>query len=257
MIIRMKTICGSFTLLMVILQSCITDAHSGKDVKAEALITQKQIKKIDTPSVNQTDSGIQITKRYIDYNNPERIKLSLDYLAKRHGIEKPTPTIEPRMIILHFTAGGTLNSIYNYFNNVKIEDARTFNSKQSSLNVSSQFVIGRKGEIIQLMPDTFFARHAIGLNYCAIGIENIGSEEEPLTDAQVMANAALVRHLKKQYPDITYLIGHAEYGIFRKSSLWKETDPTYFTGKSDPGDAFMKKVRLKLKDLNLQSAPSK
>jgi len=88
----------------------------------------------------------------------------------------------------------------------------------------------------------------------AIGVENIGSKSQPLTDKQVEANAELVKYLTKKYP-IEYLIGHSEYGVFRNSKLWKESDPKYFTGKADPGDDFMKKVRGKLTDLKLKSQP--
>ena len=40
-----------------------------------------------------------------------------------------------------------------------------------TLNVGAQFLVGRDGAIWQLMPETALARHAIGLNWCAIGIE--------------------------------------------------------------------------------------
>lgn len=54
---------------------------------------------------------------------------------------------------------------------------------------------------------------------------------------------------------IEYLIGHSEYGIFRNSKLWKETDPNYFTAKEDPGKDFMSKVRLLVTDLHLKDKP--
>ena len=71
---------------------------------------------------------------------------------------------------------------------------------------------------------------------------------------QVEANAELVKYLAKKYP-IEYLIGHSEYGVFRNSKLWKETNPKYYTGKEDPGSDFMRKVREKLRDLKLKSQP--
>ena len=99
-----------------------------------------------------------------------------------------------------------------------------------------------------------FARHTIGLNYMAIGIENIGSKSQPLTEAQVKANANLIRYLTAKY-NIEYLIGHFEYGVFRNTPLWKETDKNYFTGKVDPEKKFMIKVRALISDLNLKSKP--
>ena len=94
----------------------------------------------------------------------------------------------------------------------------------------------------------------IGLNYLAIGIENIGSDDMPLTKAQLTANEKLIRHLKRKYP-IDFVIGHHEYQNFQTTDLWKENDPNYRTVKTDPGDKFMNQLRKKLSDLNLKSVP--
>jgi len=200
-----------------------------------------------------TVSPIKIIKKPIQYTS-ERKKLSLEYMEKHHGISQKNPTIKPVIIVLHYTEGGTINSIYNYFNRLYIEKERSFNYLQSPLNVSSHYLVDRDGTIYQLLEDTLFARHTIGLNYCAIGIENIGSKSNPLTNEQIDANAKLVRLLKRKHP-IEYLIGHSEYGSFRKSNLWKETNSQYYTGKEDPGILFMQKVRAKVNDLKLKNAP--
>lgn len=144
-----------------------------------------------------------------------------------------------------------MKSNFNYFNNTQIENSRTFNKSQSKLNVSAHYLIDRDGTIYQIIPDTLFARHTIGLNYCAIGVENIGSKTQPLTNKQIKANAFLIRKLTKEY-DIEYVIGHSEYGKFRNTKLWKELDSKYFTGKEDPGNEFMIKVRELISDLNLK-----
>mgnify|MGYP000890448860 CR=1 FL=1 len=202
---------------------------------------------------SQDTSKINIIQKPISYN-AERIKLSLEYLKNRHGLIQTTPTISPKIIVLHYTAGGTLKSSFNYFNNTKIEDFRVYNKNQSQLNVSAHYLIDRDGKIYQLLDDTLFARHTIGLNYCSIGIENIGSKTAPLTDAQILANSKLIRHLKMKF-NIEYVIGHSEYGKFRKTKLWKETNPGYFTGKEDPGTIFLQKVRNNIKDLKLKYEP--
>lgn len=203
--------------------------------------------------IGQNKNPISINKMPIVYNQ-ERIKLSLEYLKERHNIIQSTPTIVPKIIVLLYVGGGTLKSSFNYFNNIRIENGREYNKKQSQLNVSAHYLVDRDGEIYQLLSDTLFARHTIGLNYCAIGVENIGGKDNPLTEKQIIANAKLVRYLKSKYP-IEYVIGHSEYGKFRKSKLWKETSATYFTGKEDPGIAFMQKVRILIKDLNLKYEP--
>src|SRR5690606_6986009 len=129
-------------------------------------------------------------------------------------------------------------------------------AKSGSLNVSSHFLVDRDGTIYRLLPDTVFARHVIGLNHCAIGIENVGSGKHPLTKEQLIANEQLVRYLKEKY-NIEYLIKHIEYTLFKIISLWKEKDANYQTGKADPGVDFMQKIRESLKDLNLKPAPEK
>lgn len=199
-------------------------------------------------------SDLNIVNKPINYSE-ERIRLSLDYLKDHHGLNQKSPTIVPKMIVLHYTAGGTVESNHKYFNKTHLESARNTLKKQSTLNVSSQYIVDRDGTIYQLMEPNMFARHTIGLNYCAIGVENIGSKKQPLTDKQVAANAQLVRYLIKKYR-IEYLIGHSEYGVFRNSKLWKESDPKYFTGKEDPGKDFMSKVRLQVADLKLKDKPS-
>lgn len=199
----------------------------------------------------QTDA-INIIQKPIEFNQ-ERIDLSLDYMRTHYGIVQKTPTINPLMIVLHYTEVGTLEHNIRYFNSTYLNGRKNL-SRESALNVSSQFIIDRDGSIYQLMPPTQFARHTIGLNYCAIGIENIGGSKQPLTEAQAEANAKLIRYLTKKYA-IQYLIGHSEYDAFRNSSLWKEKNPNYFTEKYDPGAGFMQKVRTKIRDLHLKSAP--
>lgn len=196
---------------------------------------------------------LKIINKPINYSE-ERVRLSLEYLKEHHGLVQKTPTIVPKMIVLHYTAGGNVESNFKYFNKTHLENARNTLKRQSTLNVSSQFIIDRDGTVYQLMEPNQFARHTIGLNYCAIGIENIGSKKEPLTDKQVSANAQLIRYLTPKYK-IEYLIGHSEYGIFRNSKLWRESDPNYFTGKEDPGKDFMNKVRLQTADLHLKDKP--
>lgn len=184
----------------------------------------------------------------------QRSALSLEYLKDRYGIIQKTPVIKPVMIVLHWTAIPSLEKTFDVFNRSTLPNARKGIQYASSLNVSSQYLVDRDGTIFQLMPDSLFARHVIGLNYCAIGVENVGSEKQPLTKAQLNANVQLIRYLKSKYP-IQYVIGHYEYKKFIGTPLWKETNPNYLTQKSDPGISFMKKVREKIEDLHLQGAP--
>ncbi|RZL49982.1 MAG: N-acetylmuramoyl-L-alanine amidase [Pedobacter sp.] len=183
-----------------------------------------------------------------------RTRLSLDYLKRRHSLIQNEPTINPTMIVLHWTASRSLMGTYNAFNKSILPSGRKNLTGASSLNVSSHFLVDRDGTIYQLLPDTTFARHVIGLNYCAIGIENVGSNDYPLTKAQLLANEKLVRYLAKKYK-IQYLIGHYEHTLFKNTSMWRETNPYYQSGKIDPGKTFMRNIREELQDLNLKGAP--
>lgn len=183
-----------------------------------------------------------------------RTQLSIDYLKSRHELVQKTPIISPVMIVLHWTASKTLMGTYNAFNHSILPGDRKAIASASKLNVSSHYLVDRDGSIYQLLPDTTFARHVIGLNYCAIGIENVGSSNYPLTKAQLLANEKLIRYLAKKYP-IQYLIGHYEHTQFKNTSLWRESNPYYHSDKSDPGKSFMKSIREELQDLDLKGAP--
>ena len=99
------------------------------------------------------------------------------------------------------------------------------------------------------------ARHVIGLNHCAIGIENVGGTgDTKLTRAQLRSNKWLVKYLKSKY-DIDYVIGHYEYTLFEDHELWLEKDEGYRTVKTDPGEKFLKRVKRATKKLNFKPTP--
>ena len=105
---------------------------------------------ISFPRINyaQKEDVFQIIYKPINYNS-EREQISLEYLKKRHGLTQNKATIIPKMIVLHYTAGGTLKSNFSYFNNTQIENSRTFNKSQSKLNVSVHYLIDRHETIIK------------------------------------------------------------------------------------------------------------
>lgn len=184
----------------------------------------------------------------------EREKLTLDYRRQHSDPAATDLTIAPTVIVLHYTDGGSAKATRGYFDNPTIEAARKDIARAGKVNVSAHFVVDRDGTIYQLQPVTRFARHCIGLNHIAIGIENAGDEAKfPLTDAQVDADAALVRWLVRTQ-GVTRLVGHYEVMGMRKSPLYVERDPTYKNDKPDPGKRFMAAVRAKVADLNLAGA---
>ena len=188
--------------------------------------------------------------------NEEREELSKEYMLKRYGLNQNDATIQPQMIVLHYTVIPTMEKTFEAFNAPTLPDWRPDINTVSGLNVSSQFLVDRDGEIYQLLPETTMARHVIGLNHCAIGVENVGGTPDlPLTEAQIKANVWLVNYLTKKYP-IEYLIGHYEYTLFTEHPLWLEKDDSYRTVKEDPGKDFMEKVRKATKKLNFKPLPN-
>tara|TARA_R110000765_G_scaffold61812_3_gene119684 strand:+ start:4091 stop:4753 length:663 start_codon:yes stop_codon:yes gene_type:complete len=198
------------------------------------------------------------TKSIVDHPitfNEERKILTLEYLQNRYGLEQESPKIDPKMIVLHWTVIPTFQKSFEAFDPVTLPNWRPDIKNVSGLNVSSQFMVDRDGTIYQLLPETTMARHVIGLNHCAIGVENIGGTEElPLTKAQLKSNIWLVKYLKDKY-DIDYLIGHYEYTLFENHPLWLEKDEGYRTVKTDPGPDFMNNVRKAVKNLNFKELP--
>jgi len=188
----------------------------------------------------------------------ERKQLSLEYMSKRYGIEKSNPTITPKMIVVHWTAIPDFEQSFSAFKNSRLPNSRADITNASALNVSAQFLVDQDGTIYRLLPETTMARHVIGLNHCAIGIENVGgTTEKPLTKKQLKSNIKLIKYLKEQFPDISYVIGHYEYTLFQGHPLWLEIDDKYRTEKTDPGEDFMQSIRKNTASLNWQTIPVK
>jgi len=187
----------------------------------------------------------------------QRIQLTKEYLQSRYQLSRESITIIPKMIVLHHTVISTFEETFKAFDPVTLPSWRPEIKNVSGLNVSSQFVVDQDGAIYRLMPENYMARHVIGLNHCAIGIENVGgTAEKPLTKAQVKANIKLVNYLASKYP-IQYLIGHHEYTRFEGHELWLEVDAGYRTKKDDPGASFMLKVRKATRKNNFKPLPKK
>ena len=185
----------------------------------------------------------------------ERIALTKAYMRDRYGILSDSITIEPKMVVLHWTAIETLEGSFDAFRETKLPGRRPDISSAGALNVSAHFLVDQDGTIYRLMPENYMARHVIGLNHCAIGIENVGGTKAlPLTDAQLKSNIALLGYLRKKYP-IDYVIGHYEYTFFEEHELWLEIDEGYRTEKTDPGVEFMEKVREATKEFNFRPLP--
>ncbi len=187
----------------------------------------------------------KINQKPIQFDD-ERIALTRDYQLTHYGIDSKSIEIEPKMIVLHWTCIRSLDVTFRIFDSPSLpKNSPRRGELPGDLNVSSHYVVDRDGSIYQLMPENWMARHVIGLNHYAIGIENIGGVDgkDDLTEEQARSNAFLVCHLKKKYPSINHLIGHNDYLAYKNTPLWLEKDPNYQTDKTDPGPTFLNKVK--------------
>jgi N-acetyl-anhydromuramyl-L-alanine amidase AmpD len=202
-----------------------------------------------------TGEKVRIIDKPVSFSQ-QRIEATREYIAAHYGLDVENIEIEPKIIVIHWTAIDSFDRSWELFNREVLSPNRKDLAAAGQVNVAIQFLVDRDGTIYRLMPETWMARHVIGLNYSAIGVENVGGANgvDNLTDEQLEANVRLVRYLKEKYPDIEYLIGHYEYRAFENHPLWLEQDPGYRTEKSDPGERFMSALRQRLADLGLKSA---
>ena len=172
-----------------------------------------------------------------------RRQLTREYAFRHYGEE--FTEIVPQALIVHWTESPEADGVYDYF----YKEARV----DGTLNVCSQFLVDRDGTIFRLTPETMLDRHAIGYNWCAIGIENVGGvdRKEDLTPEQLQANVLLIRYLREKYPTVRYVWGHYQQTAAKGSGLFKEQVKGYFHGKVDPGPKFMKALQKQLKDTGL------
>jgi N-acetylmuramoyl-L-alanine amidase len=207
-------------------------------------------------ALSACDRGLEIVDRPIHFS-ADREKGTLQYIADHYGKTPEDISIVPRIIVLHWTAINGFEESFAAFDPEELGGSRPGLAAAGEVNVSIQFLVDRDGTVYRLMPETWMARHCIGLNYSAIGVENVGGGNgvDNLTGAQLEADIRLVRYLVEKYPTIRYLIGHMEYQRFEGHPLWLEMDPSYRTEKIDPGERFMAAVRSGVADLGLAGPP--
>jgi beta-N-acetylhexosaminidase len=139
---------------------------------------------------------------------PQSRKLEMTLYAERHYGIDTYRLIAPRVIVEHYTETPDFRSTYETF-----APDHPDSELHELPNTCAHFVVDRSGAIYQLVPVTIMCRHAVGLNYTAIGIENVGySDQEILEDpAEMRASLALTRWLRCQNRiSIANVIGHNE-----------------------------------------------
>jgi hypothetical protein len=126
----------------------------------------------------------------------------------RHYGEDTYVLSDPHVIVEHYTETQTAQEAWNTFA-PDIPDSEFHELP----NTCAHFLVEGDGRIDQLVPLEVRCRHTTGLNWTAIGIENVGlSDGQILSDhAQLRASLSLTRWLQCRYGiELRNVIGHNE-----------------------------------------------
>lgn len=125
---------------------------------------------------------------------------------------------KPDFVIIHHTAQDSIQ-----------QTIKTFTLERTQ--VSAHYVIGKDGQVIQMLNDELRAWHAgtskwgnnYDMNSCSIGIELDNNGLEPFSDTQINSLLILLKKLKSTYTIPTAnFIGHSDIAPKRKQ------DPSIF-----------------------------
>jgi N-acetylmuramoyl-L-alanine amidase len=126
----------------------------------------------------------------------------------RHYGEDTFLLSDPKVIVEHYTETETAQQAYNTFA-PDVPDSEFHELP----NTCAHFLVESSGRIDQLVPLTLRCRHTVGLNWTAIGIENVGLSDQQILDdpAQIAASLRLTRWLRCRYSiSLKNVIGHNE-----------------------------------------------
>jgi hypothetical protein len=152
----------------------------------------------------------EVTSDHISYGGERKAQMAR--YSDRHYGKREWRLRNPKVIVLHFTATDSYQSVWS-----------TFDSNAPSLGeppgVCAHYAIEQDGTTNELVPPRVRCRHTIGLNHVAIGIEMVQSTgpgahwaDQQILDRrpQIRSAVRLVRWLQDRYGVPTgEVIGHA------------------------------------------------
>jgi len=126
--------------------------------------------------VNVHESEVEMTTAVTDH--------------ERHYGEATYVLSHPKVIVEHYTETTTAQEAFNTFA-PDVPDSEFHELP----NTCAHFLVEANGRIDQLVPLSLRCRHTVGLNWTAIGIENVGLSDQEILDhpAQMAASLALTR----------------------------------------------------------------
>jgi hypothetical protein len=168
-----------------------------------------------TRPATPTLADLPIHQDPIPYGAERRAEMAA-YSARHYGID--SSKLDPKMIVLHYTAGDTYQSAWSTFA-ANTPAPGPAGSATELPGTCAHFIVDQAGTIHQLVPLTVQCRHTIGVNRWAIGIEMVqndaGHDSTWATDQilhrkpQIAAVLALVRALMARYElSKSDVIGH-------------------------------------------------
>jgi N-acetylmuramoyl-L-alanine amidase len=126
----------------------------------------------------------------------------------RHYGEDTYVLSHPKVIVEHYTETATAQEAFNTFA-PDVPDSEFHELP----NTCAHFLVEQDGRIDQLVSLSLRCRHTVGLNWTAIGIENVGMSDRQILDdrAQISASLRLTRWLRCTYGvALSNVIGHNE-----------------------------------------------
>jgi N-acetyl-anhydromuramyl-L-alanine amidase AmpD len=152
----------------------------------------------------------RIVEDHIPYG-PRRKRQMAGYSERHYGTRRWKLT-DHRVIVLHFTAGPSYESAHNHF-------ASNAPNRGELPGVCAHYIVDKDGTIYEQVALRIRCRHAIGLNYRAVGIEMVqeAGRSSHWADRQILerrpqirAALRLVVYLKARFDILMRdIIGHA------------------------------------------------
>ena len=147
-----------------------------------------------------------IVQRPIPFGAKRREEMRA-YARRHYGIDS-FRLRDPKVIVEHYTATDTFQAAYATFAN-DVPDVELHELP----GTCAHFIVDKDGTIYQLVPLTIMCRHTVGLNYTAIGIEQVGQDAREILDrpAQYGAVVRLTAWLRcRDRIALRNVIGHNE-----------------------------------------------
>lgn len=163
--------------------------------------TFAQDARLDIPNISAPEDKVGVQMR-------EGINKNADWSPAIHYDVR-----RPNYVIIHHTAQRSL-----------AQTVRTFQLEHTK--VSAHYVIGRDGQVVQMLNDYLRSWHAgrskwgtiTDMNSVSLGIELDNNGREPFSEAQIQSLLTLLETLKTKYRiPFTNFIGHSDIAPARKN----------------------------------------